>query len=357
MIHLNKHDFDLSDSSDSDEYHFPEPSNYFKESLTVSNPGHFLDSTSSSMMSNGNCQAMIGHKSGWLQKQSDNILKTWQLRYFVLRDNKLEYFMKQSEMKPSGIINFAQVDIRVKLTSSYLSLQIKRMNDKMYLKSSSHSELEDWARVIQSAIDCNLGIIKEVPLVGIGEKFWKYERVSEYYFSSSTSTGDILLFRSKDLSSKIQRGLTGSKYDHVAMVLCYSSGRIMLLEATQFQGVSLTDWSDFLYNKWQDLYEAIALRSLSFERNDENLLKLDKFVHKVKGKNYGLGPAKLFGRGSFRAPGDEKDFFCSELVASAYKALGIINEKIPSRNFMPGSFVDDKVLGLINAQGVRVLGC
>ena len=348
MIHLNKHDFDFSDSSDSDEYHFPDTSIFRKESVTKSNPGHSLNSTRSSLLSNR--QILIGHKSGWLQKKAENILKAWQSRFFVLSDDKLEYYQRESEQKPSGTINFAQVDILIKLTSSCLRIKIKGINDKMYLKSSSHSELEDWARAIQRVIDCNIGKKKELPKVSVGEKFWKYEKVSEYYFSSSTSTGDILLFRSKDLSSKIQRGLTRSKYDHVAMVLCYSSGRIMLLEATQFQGVSLTDWSDFLYNKWQDLYEAIAFRSLIFERNDENLIKLDKFVHKVKGKNYGLGPAKLLGRGSFRAPGDEKDFFCSELVASAYKALGIMNEKIPSRNFMPGSFVDDRVLGLINAK-------
>ena len=46
------------------------------------------------------------------------------------------------------------------------------------------------------------------------------------------TTGDILLFRGRSFSSRLQRALTRSTYDHVAMILKYKNGRMFLFEAT-----------------------------------------------------------------------------------------------------------------------------
>ena len=56
------------------------------------------------------------------------------------------------------------------------------------------------------------------------------------------STGDIILFRAKALGAKVQRVVTRSKYDHVALVLKYNDGGISLLEATNQEGVSIVDY-------------------------------------------------------------------------------------------------------------------
>ena len=356
MIYLNKYDFFFSsDSSDSDEFFWNdhEPSLPF-ESLDPLILSQNTDDHSSLNSTKSSVITVPLEKSGWLQKQADSLLKTWQWRYFTLSSHKLQYFHKKNDEVPAGIINFSQVEAKIHLTPSKkplkLKISIKGLNYSMQLRSESTKEIQEWGQVIQNSIEQCEGKIKELPLRSLGEKFWKYERISEYYFQTNACTGDILLFRSKDVSSKIQRSLTGSKFDHIALILCYASGKIVLLESTQSMGVSLTDWEEFLMNKWQDLYEGIVYRSLVFDRNDANLLSLNDFVNKVKGKSYGLSPKKFLLKGSYRAPGDEKDFFCSELVASAYKSLGIINEKIPSNNFLPGSFEDDKTLGLIDAK-------
>ena len=43
------------------------------------------------------------------------------------------------------------------------------------------------------------------------------------------------------MGAKIQRGIAGSSYDHIAMLLCYSSGKIAVFEATAANGVALVD--------------------------------------------------------------------------------------------------------------------
>ena len=97
MIYINKYDFYFSsESSDSDEFFWPdcEPSSISSDIdplvLTQNKDDHSsLNSTNSSVHSTPL------EKSGWLQKQADNLLKTWQWRYFTLANNKLEYFHKK----------------------------------------------------------------------------------------------------------------------------------------------------------------------------------------------------------------------------------------------------------------------
>jgi hypothetical protein len=48
-----------------------------------------------------------------MEKQSPNILKTWQKRYFVLEKRILKYFKSKEEFlaqkPPKGVINFQQI--------------------------------------------------------------------------------------------------------------------------------------------------------------------------------------------------------------------------------------------------------
>ena len=45
---------------------------------------------------------------------------------------------------------------------------------------------------------------------------------------------------------------------------------------------------------------------------------------------------------------DNKGYFCSELVASAYKVLGILPKNISSAQYWPGSFSAEEKLPLEN---------
>ena len=42
------------------------------------------------------------------------------------------------------------------------------------------------------------------------------------------------------------------------------------------------------------------------------------------------------------------NYFCSELVASLYMNLGILDKKIPSKNYLPGSFSSDANIEFLN---------
>ena len=45
-------------------------------------------------------------------------------------------------------------------------------------------------------------------------------------------TGDLIFFRGKTFGCKVQRFITRSDYDHVAMLLKYKNNNIFLFEAT-----------------------------------------------------------------------------------------------------------------------------
>jgi hypothetical protein len=79
---------------------------------------------------------------------------------------------------------------------------------------------------------------------------------------------DLLLFKGKNVSAKLQRSFTRSEYDHVALILRYSNGEIYLFEATGKDGVGLCSWQTFMRNKWHLLYEKLVFRHLEINRED-----------------------------------------------------------------------------------------
>lgn len=52
-------------------------------------------------------------------------------------------------------------------------------------------------------------------------------------------TFDIILFKNRTMMSKVQRILTNSDYDHVAMLLKTSSNELFILESSSNAGVSV----------------------------------------------------------------------------------------------------------------------
>ena len=64
-------------------------------------------------------------------------------------------------------------------------------------------------------------------------------------------------------------------------------------------------------------------RKLEVERNPSLLADLEKFINNAKGKSFGFSAKKVILKNNKKA-GSESDYFCSELIASAYKAIGIL---------------------------------
>ena len=90
--------------------------------------------------------------------------------------------------------------------------------------------------------------------------------------------GDIILFAGKTVMNKVQRLVTGSKYDHVALLTRDQKGRLQVLEATGGDGVSRCYWSEFSEKGWNEDYQRIVHRHLHCERNAENMARLYDFI-------------------------------------------------------------------------------
>jgi hypothetical protein len=103
---------------------------------------------------------------------------------------------------------------------------------------------------------------------------WAYDNISEEQFLKSADTGDILLFRATHAGGFITRTLTGSRFDHVAMILKFADDDgqdkdLYLLEATGNLGVCLNKWSAIRgsIGKEEDFYSECTYRKVHFDRH------------------------------------------------------------------------------------------
>jgi len=174
----------------------------------------------------------------------------------------------------------------------------------------------------------------------------------------AADTGDILLFSGDRIGCLIQRFITRSRFgnflrrvlDHVGILLRYQNGKLFLLEATSTEGVEISEWNTA--SNYSKIYEQIVYRKLFFKRTSQTVTKLEQFLKSVRGRKYDLDPLKLFKKyssiDSVRNIKKDKGYFCSELVASAYKVLEILPEHICSSQYWPGSFSAEESLQLRN---------
>lgn len=290
-------------------------------------------------------------KKGWLYKKSTNtLIKKWLYRYFTLSDSKLLYYHSSTSTRQKGVFDFNQLSVAsINSTSIKFEIQIAFIGSDyiLRLRASNTEELSDWILTLNLNIACSLGMRKELTIVIQKPKFWRYQRISDYFFRRHANTGDILLFRSKGVVAKMQRGFTRGDFDHIALIMCFASGKVILLEATDKDGVACLEWDYFIKMNWHTMYSRLVYRSLDIMRTEDMIRKLEKFVKNVDGKKFGIGPSKFI-RNTSIEPGEESNFFCSELVASAYKAMGIFPSTLKSSSLWPGDFLIDEKLPLQN---------
>ena len=122
------------------------------------------------------------------------------------------------------------------------------------------------------------------------------------------------------------------------MVLKFETAKdeVFLVEATGGVGVSLNRWDFLKRNVGQGkFYEKMVLRHIDFDRGDKMVDNLENFLKEAVGLSYGIGGAKLMKKKTTRMVDDgsentlidgNRTFFCSELVAKAFKLLGIIED-------------------------------
>ena len=102
---------------------------------------------------------------------------------------------------------------------------------------------------------------------------------------------------------------------------------------------------------WNEVKAEMCFRKLNMSRAPEAgyVQKLIEFVEKVDGLEYNLSVMDIVSRKSI-AVEKRKAFFCSELVAAAYKHVGVIFSDRPANSYFPGSLASDQdaSLGLID---------
>ena len=73
--------------------------------------------------------------------------------------------------------------------------------------------------------------------------FWKISQITNQELINTAQTGDILLFTGLQIKAQLIRSFTGSKYDHVGMIIKYqNSGQVVLFESVIGKGVCRWDW-------------------------------------------------------------------------------------------------------------------
>lgn len=109
---------------------------------------------------------------------------------------------------------------------------------------------------------------------------------------------------------------------------------------TYTRDVQINNFEGFLLEDWATQYSMMAVRHLEYAMDGDDARRLDAFVKAVCGKQYAW--TVRLRDGDCSAPENVDDparkFFCSEVVAAAYKELGLLRPSLPARKYVPGAF-------------------
>ncbi|WP_343561584.1 hypothetical protein [Kiloniella sp. b19] len=175
-------------------------------------------------------------------------------------------------------------------------------------------------------------------------------------------TGDIVLFAGESLFSKAIRFVTRSQWSHVGMVIKIERWNLALLwesttpsDAKDIEGGTVTNGVQLvaLSSRVQSYKGKIAIRQLNKSISDEQIDRLAAFRESVKGRKFEKDALELVRAAMDNTfLGDEEgedlsSFFCSELIAESYQAMGLLQEgDKPSNEFTPADFSSRKPLAL-----------
>lgn len=196
----------------------------------------------------------------------------------------------------------------------------------------------------------------------------KYEDIR-----SKLKTGDVLLFSGKGGISEGIKFFTLSKYSHVGMVykledpldpdgsiFCWESTTLSNLKDADTgkltKGVQRVELSERLERCFAKGYE-ISVRQLSNALTADMVRALNKFRHDVSGRPYETSKVELLKAAYDGMFGDNEEdlssLFCSELVAEAYQKMGLLTETVPSNEYIPKDFSEEKNLSLELGYGLQ----
>jgi hypothetical protein len=169
-------------------------------------------------------------------------------------------------------------------------------------------------------------------------------------------TGDIFTFvgaieKSYQMAIK---WFTASPVSHVGICYKNNDGQVFLMEASRV-GFINTDLHEIIH-KYSKKYPLMIYRKLEVERTKQFYKNFENFVETHKDKEYTPIKTKeglleliksavdirvpLYKKDIFHNKEDVSTLFCSELVAVAFNAMGILelDDYIPSNEYTPADF-------------------
>jgi hypothetical protein len=177
-------------------------------------------------------------------------------------------------------------------------------------------------------------------------------------------TGDLLLFSGKGAVSNVIKLFSGGKWSHVGMVLRVPelSDAVLLWESTTLsdipdvetelptKGVQIVPLSQRLSRYRGE----VTLRALGKPITDAMFKKLAARRQELSRRPYEKGEMELLKAawdyiGGASGGEDLSSVFCSELVAEAYQAMGLLDEYpkgLPSNEYTPVDFSERRTLKL-----------
>jgi hypothetical protein len=160
-------------------------------------------------------------------------------------------------------------------------------------------------------------------------------------------TGDLILFEGTSLIGRIIDLITHSKFCHIGMVVRQAGpgappDDLYLWQSFEPQnGVVLDPLKGFLTTFIAgEPGGGYSVRQLDVARTPAMLAAVDQYMGQAKGKPFPTFAQWIIGwiAGNLGIPTPETNFFCSELVAQTYMAMGLLPPRPLATAYSPARF-------------------
>ncbi|CAK67631.1 unnamed protein product (macronuclear) [Paramecium tetraurelia] len=275
-------------------------------------------------------------KEGWLY-QNKKI-------YVQLTRQSIREFNDEQQTLLIRVISLKEFEFNILQEKQIIKIQFPQLNQILIYQAKDAVEAKMWIGCLNIVLDRHRNHPKNKLQLQEVSKYFGIDVISEEYFLKIVESGDVLLFETDNTGAKLQRVFTNTKYDHVAIAIKMANKYLFVFDANADTGVTFIEWSQFI--EINDLYEKLAIRKLIGVDRIKIEKKLIEFLQQVHGKKYEVTFSKLFRQKSLSPSKSNESFFCSELVAKAFKYCGLLESHRASCSFLPVEFT--KKLQLTN---------
>ncbi|CAD8077228.1 unnamed protein product [Paramecium primaurelia] len=213
------------------------------------------------------------------------------------------------------------------------------MNKVIFLRFNDEIEGKLWFQCLKMIEDKFKNFYQKLV---IKDMYFGTNFVTQNEFLDWAETGDILLFETDHYLAKLQRVFTSSNFDHVGLIIRKQEHKeIIIVDVKNNIGVDFEFWSFFLKQNTQ--FKKICYRKLLNidrgyinQRIQEFIDVLYNIIKKVYEQEFQLNIMKLLQQQSDGLI--NKGYFCSELIAKAYKYCQLLPQKKASSQYWPVTF-------------------